>query len=80
MSHPWRQYAVKFAKPGEQQQAPKIKKTVHVFVSEMVESWSRIEIYNAGTRKSLLDIPQKDQAAWLINLLKKAYLAYENQD
>lgn len=80
-NHPWRRY--------QNKAEPVATHTVHVkpirvLVTEIIESWEKIEVnseaYGRQDKFNLVDLPQRKQAEWIINLLRRYQYASEGKE
>lgn len=73
-NHPWRRYKDKKIVLEKENKGIK---PVRLFLTEIVESWNRVEIitsaYGKEDRFKLTDLPQRKVAAWLAGILRRNY-------
>lgn len=77
--HPWRNYKNNPRPQANGQTEPKVPiKKLRIFLTEIVESWERMEIEverGGGIEKRYLaEISDAKVAAWLANFIKSSYV------
>jgi len=74
--HPWKTGKMRDYKPAPE----KKQKTVKLLITEIAESYDRIEMFNTLNGREgkffLWQLPQSKQAAWIAGLLKKHYTTF----